>query len=51
MVQVAPLVGFCYREAHCEDEEGGGRTVLGNNECTQNKLLKTGNSSNKHLVY
>lgn len=51
LVQVAALVGFCYREAQCEDEEGGGRTALGQNECTQNKgLLKAGNSSNKHLV-
>lgn len=51
-VQVAPSVGFRYREAHCEDEEGGGRTAMGKNESRQNKgLLKTGNTCNKHLVY
>lgn len=35
--QVAPVVGFCYREAHCDEEEGGGRTPRGNNECTHKK--------------
>lgn len=42
VVQVAPLVGFCHREAHCEDEESGGRTLWGNNECTQNKGMLNG---------